>query len=78
MILLKEIFYHINLTLRKSRSQTTSGFGSPMTSQRIVMLSPSKASVDKGFFKNLGSLEYLQEQMSIIVHFDILREKEKM
>lgn len=49
-----------NLTLRKSRSHITSGLGSPTTSQDIMTVSPSIASVDSGFVTKRGSLEYLQ------------------
>lgn len=47
-------------TFRKSRSQTTSGFGSPTTSHWMITVSPSYASLERGFFTNSGSLEYLE------------------
>lgn len=49
-----------DLTLRKSRSHITSGFGSPTTSQDMMTVSPSIASVDKGFVTKRGSFEYLR------------------
>ena len=45
------------LTFRKSRNHMTSGFGSPTTSHWIITVSPSWASVDKGFVTNSGTLE---------------------
>lgn len=38
----------------------TSGLGSPVTSHRMITVSPSIASLDLGFFTNIGSLEYLR------------------
>lgn len=46
-------------TFKKSRSHTTSGFGSPITSHAILTVSPSYASLDRGFVTNIGSFEYL-------------------
>ena len=48
-------------TFSQSLSHITSGFGSPITSHWMMTVSPSQASVDLGFVKNLGSLEYLEK-----------------
>lgn len=50
-----------NLTFKKSRSQKTSGLGSPMTSQSMTTVSPSTASLDLGLVTNMGTFEYLKE-----------------
>jgi len=52
--------YSWQFTLRKSRNHITSGLGSPITSQRMITVSPSIASVDKGFVIKRGSFEYLK------------------
>lgn len=54
------------LTLRKSRSHITSGLGSPTTSQSMMTVSPSTASVDSGFVTKSGSLEYLRKREAIM------------
>lgn len=56
---------NLSLTFSQSRSHITSGFGSPTTSQTMTTVSPSTASLERGFIKNFGSFEYLRIQTSI-------------
>jgi hypothetical protein len=44
----------------------TSGLGSPTTSQWIMTVSPSTASVDLGLVTNRGTLEYLKHEVVIL------------
>ena len=49
----------VSLTFSQSRSQTSSGFGSPTTSQTIVKESPSITSVERGFWMKRGTIDSL-------------------
>ena len=44
----------------------TSGLGSPTTSQWIMTVSPSTASVDLGLVTNKGTLEYLKHEWKLL------------
>lgn len=55
--------------MRKSRNHITSGLGSPTTSQRMITVSPSIASVDKGFVTKRGSFEYLKIEQCYLQHY---------
>lgn len=53
------------LTLSQSRSQDTSGLGSPTTSHTMTTLSPSSTSKERGLRMKAGSLEYLLQHVGV-------------